>query len=112
MCKGLRKRYRYCSYVQAMAFLLRLGARVLRRLNVAFACLIAMCKGFEGNVWQCLALAIMCKGFRETWCHVWICARVLKEMFSSCHYVQGFYGNVAPCVATCEGFEENPNEGK
>ena len=49
----------------------------------------------------------MCKGFVEMWRHVWLRARVLKEMFSFCHYVQGFYGDVAPCVAMCKGFKGN-----
>ena len=49
----------------------------------------------------------MCKGFIEMRRHVRLHARVLKEMFSFCHYVQGFYGDVAPCVAMCKGFKEN-----
>ena len=53
-----------------------LCARVLRRLSVAFVGLVAMCKGFKGNV-------------------------------SPCHYVQGFYTKVAPCVAMCKGFKGN-----
>ena len=48
----------------------------------------------------------MCKGFIEMWRHVWLRARVLKEMLSFCHYVQGFYGNMAPCVAMCKGVKD------
>ena len=35
-----------------------------------------------------------------------LCARVLREMFISCHYVQGFYGNMTPCVAMCKGVKD------
>ena len=48
----------------------------------------------------------MCKGFIEMWRHVWLRARVLKEMLSFCHYVQGFYGNGVARKAMCKGFKE------
>ena len=51
-------------------------------------------QGFSGNCLWCLLVLSLC-------------ARVLKEMFGSCHYVQGFYRNVVPCVATCKGFKGN-----
>ena len=66
----------------------------------------------------------MRKGFKEMWWHARLCARVLKRLFVAFarlaamrkgfkgnvqlfHYVQGFYGNVAPCVAMRKGFKGN-----
>ena len=65
----------------------RLCARVLKRLSVAFVGLVAMCKGFKGNVnllplcarvyrnvAPCVAMG---KGFKENVQHLPLCARVL-----------------------------------
>ena len=41
-----------------------------------------------------------------------LCARVLKDMCSSYHYVQGFYGNMAPCVALCKGVKDRKLGGE
>ena len=48
----------------------------------------------------------------EMWRRAWLCAKVLKEIFSSYHYAQGLYGNVTPCVAFKKMFRSSPNETK
>ena len=91
-------------------------ARVLKRLFVAFARLVAMRKGFKGNVhlipicarvlWKygtmCgnvqggdaffffVCLLAMCKGFKEMWWLARLCARALRKQRRSCSYVKGF----------------------
>ena len=45
------------------------------------------CRYVQGFKRKCSALVTMCKGFIEMWRHVWLRAKVLKEMLSFCHYV-------------------------
>ena len=81
---------------------------MLKRLSVAFACLVAMCKGFKSNI----ELLPLFARVLPKWVPCVAMRKDSKGMFRSRHYVQGFCGNVAPCVATCKGFRENTNEGK
>ena len=65
-----------------------------------------MRKGFKEMGWRARLCARVLKDCLWLLYVLLLYAKVLREMFISYQYVQGFYGNMAPCVAICEGFRE------